>query len=295
MIDTRTTSPHATTERVYNGEFAWPTVILGLVSTALYFTIPFAVHDGLISTPTALAVMCVALYLAYTPLHESVHRAVSGSHHGLLRINDAVGHLTATVLAVPMIAHRYEHLAHHRFANDSEFDPDFAWANIRRTPLRSTVDALLANYRFFLSPRHGLRPAKDVKIFWLEVVGTFGVRLIIMGFTDPLTTLFLFAASGLIGTLVLGFFFSFLVHQPFKSIGRHVDTGTIIAPGAWNGLVTWLWMFQNYHSVHHLYPRVPFYRYRQVFTDRQAEMIAQGSPIYRLGLRGLRRVEHDLG
>ena len=55
--------------------------------------------------------------------------------------------------------------------------------------------------------------------------------------------------------------------------------------------VTWLWGFQNYHSIHHLFPRVPFYRYRKLFTDIEEIMIARDAPIYRLGRRGLQARE----
>ena len=199
MREAQKTSAHAAAQEVYTGEVAWLTVIIGLASTLLYFAVPFAVHAKLLSMPVAILVMTVLVYLAYTPMHESVHRSISGSNHHLIRINEWIGHLTALVLSVPMIAHRYEHLAHHRYANDPEHDPDFAWASFSRTPLRATVASLLSNYRFFLSPRHGQRSARDTRVFWLEILGILGVRLAILSLTDPKTTLILFVISGLAG------------------------------------------------------------------------------------------------
>lgn len=291
LIDTQPRIAQNAKNDVYNGEFAWPTVIIGAVSTLSYFAVPFAVHAGIISFPVALALMSLLVYLAYTPMHESVHRAVSGSHHEFMPINEWIGRLTALVLAVPMIAHRHEHLAHHRYANDPERDPDFAWASFSRAPVRATITSLLSSYRFFLSPRHGKRSAADTRIFWSELLAILGVRLAIISLTDPTTTLVLFIVSGLTGIFILGFLFSFMVHRPFTNIGRHLDTGTLIAPRPLNGLVTWLWMFQNYHSVHHLYPRVPFYRYRRVFEAQGDEMMAAGSPVYRITLKGLQKIE----
>ena len=52
--------------------------------------------------------------------------------------------------------------------------------------------------------------------------------------------------------------------------------------------MTWLWLFQNYHSIHHLFPRVPFYRYPSVFGDIEEIMVARGAPVYHLGVDGLR-------
>jgi fatty acid desaturase len=37
----------------------------------------------------------------------------------------------------------------------------------------------------------------------------------------------------------------------------------------------------------HVFPRVPFYRYRRIFDEIEDVMIARGAPIYRLGSRGL--------
>jgi hypothetical protein len=43
-----------------------------------------------------------------------------------------------------------------------------------------------------------------------------------------------------------------------------------------------IWVNQNYHSIHHLFPRVPFYRYPALFNDIERIMVAKGAPIYRL-------------
>jgi beta-carotene hydroxylase len=69
-----------------------------------------------------------------------------------------------------------------------------------------------------------------------------------------------------------------------------VDTSTILVPDNILGrLVTLAWVYQNYHSIHHLFPRVPFYRYPALFNDIEDTMVARGAPIYRLGWRGLER------
>jgi len=39
---------------------------------------------------------------------------------------------------------------------------------------------------------------------------------------------------------------------------------------------------QNLHLVHHLFPRVPFYRYRAVFEAARARIEAEGAPVVRL-------------
>jgi len=89
--------------------------------------------------------------------------------------------------------------------------------------------------------------------------------------------------ANLLGNFIIVALFAVAVHHPNTERGRYLDTSTIILPAWINGPVTWLWLFQNYHSIHHLFPRVPFYRYRAVF-DRIADiMAARGAPIHRIG------------
>ena len=52
-----------------------------------------------------------------------------------------------------------------------------------------------------------------------------------------------------------------------------------------------LWGFQNYHSIHHLFPRVPFYTYRAVFEKIEPVMLTKEGPIYHLGFSGLQQKE----
>jgi beta-carotene hydroxylase len=43
-----------------------------------------------------------------------------------------------------------------------------------------------------------------------------------------------------------------------------------------------LWGYQDYHSIHHLFPKVPFYRYRRLFNEIADRMDQMGAPVYRL-------------
>ena len=91
----------------------------------------------------------------------------------------------------------------------------------------------------------------------------------------------------LVGFSITLYLFAYLVHRPHENVGRYVDTSTVLAPGRLQPLLNWLWVFQNYHSIHHLFPRVPFYQYQKLFCDIEDVMIAKGAPIYRLGASGL--------
>ena len=53
--------------------------------------------------------------------------------------------------------------------------------------------------------------------------------------------------------------------------------------------LNWFWMFQNYHSIHHLFPRVPFYKYAELFEEIEDVMVAKQAPIYNISVRGLKQ------
>ena len=97
--------------------------------------------------------------------------------------------------------------------------------------------------------------------------------------------LILGVVANLIGIFVVVTVFAWLVHHPYTVTGRYVDTSTFVFPRWINGLITHLWLFQNYHSVHHLFPRVPFYRYAKVFDGIRGVMELKGAPIYEVGIR----------
>ncbi|WP_255376211.1 fatty acid desaturase [Oleiphilus sp. HI0066] len=40
-----------------------------------------------------------------------------------------------------------------------------------------------------------------------------------------------------------------------------------------------MWVGQNLHAIHHLFPRVPFYKYHALYRDIQPILRKQGTPI----------------
>jgi beta-carotene hydroxylase len=41
----------------------------------------------------------------------------------------------------------------------------------------------------------------------------------------------------------------------------------------------WIWIGQNLHSIHHAFPRVPFYRYHALFLEVEATIRAHGGEV----------------
>lgn len=280
------------TAQSYLGHFAWPTVALGLPVMLAYAYTPYAVVNGQLPFAAGLIAMMVLTYLSYTVLHDAIHGSISGSHKSLRWINEAMGYMAAWVLMIPLTAHRHEHLAHHRNTNQSEGDPDFVVADMGRSPLhavRAAVRIVAGQYSYYMKHRWQLAPRDQNIKFCLEIAMALGLRLLFLGQGYWMEGIMLFAVAGIGGVMLLMYLFAYIVHRPHQSVGRYVDTSTIIAAGPWNTPLTWLWGFQNYHSIHHLFPRVPFYQYRKLFGEIREIMIARGAPIYTLSLAGLQR------
>ena len=147
-------------------------------------------------------------------------------------------------------------------------------------------------YAYYFANRWGRGPRSQDITLCLEVFAVLAPRLALVAAGFALEGLALFIVAWAAGITLLLYLFAYVVHTPHEAVGRYVDTSTILVPGALGKLVTWLWVYQNYHSIHHLFPRVPFYRYPALFADIEPIMVARGAPVYRLGVQGMQSVQH---
>ncbi len=279
-----------TAAKQHMGSFAWPTVVFGVTVITAYLVTLLLATMGILPLPAAVLPAVILTYLSYTVLHEAAHGTISGSHQSRRWINEWLGYAAAWIVMIPLTAHRHEHLAHHRNTNQAEGDPDFIVSDMARSPFGAIGAALkvaLSQYTYYANHRWGKGPRSQNVTLCLEIAAALvpRVALISAGFWVEGLTLFVLAWS--LGLALTLFLFAYIVHTPHESVGRYVDTSTVLVDGVTGKIVTWLWVYQNYHSIHHLFPRVPFYRYPAVFEEIKDTMLARGAPIYRLGFRGL--------
>jgi beta-carotene hydroxylase len=275
----------------YMGGVAWPTVILGLAVTASYLATVAMALAGMLSLWIAIPVVAVLTYASYTVAHDSIHGSISGNSKSLRWINKALGYMAAWILMIPLTAHRHEHMAHHRHANDPEHDPDFPVSRMQDSVLaaaRAAMHITAGQFSHYFKHRWSKAPAKQNLVMCLEVAIAIVPRLAVLISGYWFEGLALFVLAWLIGVVVLLYLFAYIVHRPHDQEGRYMDTSTILVPGALGKLLTWLWLFQNYHSIHHLFPRVPFYHYAKLYQEIEEGMAARGAPIYRLTASGLK-------
>ena len=82
------------------GGFGWPTLLLLMISAAIYA----AALAHLLTEPTfswwALAGIAFCTYASYTPLHDAVHGAVTGMSLQRRWINEWSGYVAAHLLGI---------------------------------------------------------------------------------------------------------------------------------------------------------------------------------------------------
>lgn len=266
------------------GEVAWPTVIYGLTVSAGYFTTIALAATRIIPSSVAFILVAVFCYLNYTVVHDAAHKSINGKNRSLRWLNEMLGHLCALPYMMSFLAHRREHFTHHQNTNIPNKDPDLPMAangifNMAYLLLTSPIKKVL----FYFENYGKIAGRKEKATVVIEVAFGFAWRIVFAVLAGWKLALLLFIGATILGTLVLQGLFAWIVHRSFDRTGRYHDTSTIIFPRGFDTLMTSLWIFQNYHAVHHLFPRVPFYRYRQLFREIEDVMQAKGAPIYRIG------------
>ena len=86
----------------------------------------------------------------------------------------------------------------------------------------------------------------------------------------------------LIGNAVLVTLFAWSVHHPHTEQERMKTTTVYQARSGLDTLLTLVWVYQNYHAIHHLYPKVPFFRYRRLYRALEPYLVESGVPVKQL-------------
>jgi fatty acid desaturase len=199
----------------------------------------------------------------FTMLHETIHATPFKTE----ALNKTVGRITSFIMVIPMIWFRYFHLAHHRFTNDPENDPElntpkpetirqYIW-HISGLPIwRSNIGKLIKNatrnnHDPYVPAKAKVRIRLEARIMLALYVGVIG--FIMAGYTwvlwcwalpaimgQPFLRLYLLAEHGRCP----------MVANMFENT-RTTFTNRIVRFLAWN---------MPYHIEHHVYPTVPFHK-----------------------------------
>lgn len=262
------------------GHTAWPTLVMSFVVVAIYFGVFAAALFDILPLALCFVLISYMVYAVYTPLHESVHNNIAGNNKKLDKLNNVIGHIVGSILGIPYAVHRPAHMAHHRSTNIPGEDPDLVFTS------GSFFDVLLGGpkiivneYRYYFKKIYPTAKRSDRILVWAEILIALGWRAGIALAGYPLEAFVLGVLGSLAGVSLLGTIFAWIVHTPFNETERYKNTATIFLPAWLHRVGTFLWLWQNYHSIHHLFPRVPFYNYRRVYELIEPGMQERGAPV----------------
>jgi beta-carotene hydroxylase len=235
------------------GSFTNPTMLLFFSILALFSASSTAALLGTLPPILAAFLNTCCLYAMYTVHHEAVHRLVHVNRH----VNDWVGRIAGALEGIPFPMLRILHFQHHAFTNAPELDPDYTIGRRPRWLLPLWVVISLAEDNFFMI-NHKLWSRRRAQLFehCLTVALQVGVILVavLAGYTRAVTTLWVIpiVASGILLKLSV----ALAVHYPHDS--QHPLEHTRMYSGRLLFVIT---LGQSRHLVHHLWPRIPWYRY----------------------------------
>lgn len=273
----------------YLGAVAWPTVWTALAIVGAFATVTTLGAMHVIPLWLGLILNTFILYLDQTPLHEACHGNIAGKESRMLWLNHTVGFVCGAILLHEYKAFRHMHLTHHRDTNNPELDPDH-WVAVegKLNVLWRCLTIVWWYHQYFW--KHiafhahipGMRPLTiHIGIMYLLLFG-LALVLSVMGYWREVLALWI--VPHILASAIIIYFFAYLPHMPHKLHQRYRDTNIFWFKGKVLGpIVNGLYMFQNFHLVHHLFPRVPFYFYPKAFRDLKPILEKEKAPIYEFG------------
>jgi beta-carotene hydroxylase len=211
------------------------------------------------------ALNTLALHLVGTVIHDASHN----SAHRNRIVNAVLGHGSALMLGFTFPVFTRVHLQHHANVNDPDNDPDHFVST--GGPLW-LIAARFFYHEIYFFQRRLWRKYELLEWFLSRVA--VGLLIYCAWRFDFLDYIFNFWFSpALVVGLMLGLFFDYLPHRPFQERNRWKNAR--VYPGA---VLNLLIMGQNYHLVHHLWPSIPWYKYKPAYEVMKPLLDKKGSP-----------------
>lgn len=243
---------------------AWPTVLLFFACMAGLSIVSSLGLMGELALWVATLVNGVVVYFLFSVVHDASHRAISD----ISWINESLGHIGLLFFGpfATFNLARWIHMQHHRFTNDVK-DPDYFGHKMDIfTPLR------WLNFDYFYT-KFFLQQAGDIRRKYAgrmiaQAILIVGLLCAAAYFGYLLEAVMLWIIPTRISSMLFTAAFVYLPHAPFTHTSMEDEYQASNVRAGWEWLLTPLLAYQNYHLVHHLYPRAPFYRMLTLWNAR---------------------------
>jgi ferredoxin-NADP reductase/fatty acid desaturase len=258
-------------------EVAWGTICLFLGIILAYVLVISSAVAGIISYPFAALICSYLCFASFTIQHDASHGNIFKMGSPFKFIEDIIG----WVASIPLLISPYRlfqkiHDRHHAFTNDPDRDPDhFTFGTKWYQILLSTYYMPIKYHIMSFTTLSHIKIFRDTYastvIFTLLILSTL-IVLVLNGYA--IEVLCFSIIPTLITIFFLVMFFDYVPHHPHKSQDRYHNTR--IFPSK---LLNVLLLGQNYHLIHHMYPRLPWYTYQAVFKSILPDLEANNAPI----------------
>jgi fatty acid desaturase len=253
-----------------SGETAWPTVALFFAALAAQAALAALALQAFLPVWLGVAACAICAYAQFTVLHDAVHRSLSKRRW----LNEALGAAAALTLFAPYEAFRRNHLHHHAHTNDPASDPDYWVAGETWLSTAARCLTMLQFHYYSYIFKLGRRDAVWGRT-WATIAGMALALAAGSALGAGRALLLFWWLPAQLAVAALGFLFDYWPHRPHLGRGRMKDTA-VIAP-------RWLdpaFLAQNLHLVHHLWPTIPWYRYRAAFRETEPALREEGGLIW---------------
>lgn len=264
------------------GGLAWPTIILSTVSLGAFFLFTGAALTGALPIWAATLLNIPCYFIAYTGFHEATHRNFHGHDKRFSWLNDIFGTTIGFIFFYPYTMHNYIHLTHHAHTNDSEKDPDHWMSGHTFFQIALRGLTLVYHYSAYTARMRKKQPgaARFYRRIALEAAPPLLTFAFLIATGHWQVALFAWVIPYVISVALLGVCFDWIVHHPHDDCSLLGGTRTFRARKGWRrNMLNWLHLFQNYHLIHHIYPRIPFYKQEAVFEQSEEFLRKQGARI----------------
>lgn len=260
---------------------AWGTVCLFLGLVVGYATMIVAIINQSLPYYIVLPVLAYLAFAGFTVMHEAGHGNIFQAGSKWKALETPMG----WIASLPLLLMPYRHFQklhdrHHAFTNDPDRDPDYMANN--STPFHIIFNTLALPIKYLTLVLIKFRHIKVIRgtyfstaVYLCVVAGILTTLIINIGGEEVVLYLLL---PNLIAVFFLAMFFDTIPHFPQQTLGRYHDTRIIIGKR-----LKWVMLGQNYHLIHHMYPRVPWNKYDEVFDAILPDLEKNGAPIEEAG------------
>ena len=210
-------------------------------------------------------IMIFCFYTAFTPFHDSTHRAVSSNN----LLNDILGTIAGFILFPVSNASgfRYLHLAHHRYVGDKAMDPDEPMVAIPTNYFPFGYISLLFPdliwVHWLLFKAWKRTPVKTRINILFMIVGNILFHTILLLSPWGYEYFILFFIPNRLAIAYTAFSFAHAPHPEGIKWNDFPFQSTFSLKG--NKYFTWSLYGQKHHSMHHFLPHIPWYKYFKVW------------------------------